>query len=316
MAQKQRDTVLLIGATGSLGQPLVKELQRQKIKLRLLGRSRDTFVSAGLLDDNQQDLILCDTTNTNAYQDDWFTDVKLVISMARPRGLKKGDKDAFERFLTSLCDVTCRNQVPRFLLLGLPYVEHFELGKTATMEVFDRMEGKLRETAAQSKTTSLTVTRLSEMSEAGHLLEMAKFLHFWPYVVGFDPVMQPITASDYAVSIADFCKNDEKPAEYLVGGPRVLRWRELGHVVSRVLKKELWHVPIPLFLLKAWVHLLGSLRSWVPLLGTIADLLKIASVPMLSNTRSDDFATFGHCRMEDALTKHQETYWRDKMKQG
>ena len=43
----KRDTVLIVGSTGSLGRPIVVELLRRQYKLRLLVRSHESIVKAG-----------------------------------------------------------------------------------------------------------------------------------------------------------------------------------------------------------------------------------------------------------------------------
>jgi hypothetical protein len=229
--------------------------------------------------------------------------------------MKKGDKDQFGPFAESLCDAACRNHVPRFLFLSIPYVERFVLGKTVTMKVFDSIEVKLRERIAKS-TTFLTVARLSEMSEMGHLMEMVSYLHFWPYVPGYDVQMQPISARDFGLAVVDYCKSDKAPEEYLVGGPQIVRWSEFREIVSSVIGKDLWSIPVPLLLLRFWEMVLTMARVFTPILGTICDLIKLATIPMLSDTRNDDFVTFGSDRIQEVLLNHQETYVKDKLKQA
>ena len=60
MTANARDTVLVIGSTGSLGKPIV-ELHRRGVKVRLLGRSHDSFVKAGY-SENDFDIIISDLT--------------------------------------------------------------------------------------------------------------------------------------------------------------------------------------------------------------------------------------------------------------
>jgi hypothetical protein len=322
-----RNIVLLVGATGSLGRPLVEELEPQNKQLRLLGRSRDTFERAGLLID-KRDIVFCDTTNLKSYKDEWFQDVRIIVSMARPRSLQKGDLNRFGPFVESLCEVACRNEVPKLVFLGLPYVEQFVLGKTNTTRFYDEIEQKLRQRVADSKTTFLTILRINETSELGHLMEMATYLHFWPHIWGYDPVMQPMSANDCAKAMAAFCNSERelppsaqsRVTEYLVGGQEILKWTKLGRLISSITGLHLVQIPIPLVFLWLMINVLGFLSKCFPeklsVLSTIVDMVKIATVPMLSNTRNDQTIAVGEDRVEDVLRQQRINYVREKVKNG
>lgn len=84
-ANKARDTVLIVGATGSIGIPIVAELLRRGHKLRLFGRSKESFTRAGYLGGKSIDIVICkDVTDPTNYRDTWFTDVTCLLCVARP----------------------------------------------------------------------------------------------------------------------------------------------------------------------------------------------------------------------------------------
>ena len=144
-----RDTVLVVGASGSLGIPIVAELLRRGHKTRLLGRSKESFARAGYIDSHQDsavDIVICnDVTDPTSFLDCWFTDVSCVICVARPRSLKEGDAMSYGPMVENLCRSAIRAKVPRMLLHGLPYLEDNIAGDSPTMTI-------LRETEAVSYT--------------------------------------------------------------------------------------------------------------------------------------------------------------------
>lgn len=368
----RRDVILLVGATGSLGRPTVKELQRQGYPLRLMGRSYESFAQGGWHRSNEKklDLVICkDTADINEYHYEWFQDVWLVISVARPRSLQPDDKLQFAPMVENLSKVACRNGVPHVLFLGLPYVGTYVLGRTSTMDMLASSEEHLKEIILQHNhniqtnrnKTSLNIVRLAEMSKLGHMVEIAAMLHFWPvrnrmalcrivvhsawmehlhlslivfsyyisqYVPGYNPSMQPISASDFATAVTAFAtkvssNNDDNTAgtihydEYLAGGPQIVTWMDFHQIACTLLGgKPLWKIPIPLVVLQAILAVCQFFsKLGMPVVSIIVVLLQIATVPMISETRCNAFTTFGMDRIEDVLRKHSETYVHDKLKQ-
>ena len=129
----ERKMVLVVGATGSLGSALVPQLEQSGIPLRILGRSRESFVKAGLTSHKDLDLVVCtDVTKRDEFRDEWFVDVKAVVCVARPRVGKCGDREAYKSLIHNLSDAVCDNGVPHMLLLSVPYLDRFLFGLTPT----------------------------------------------------------------------------------------------------------------------------------------------------------------------------------------
>lgn len=125
-----RDTVLVVGSTGSLGRPIVEKLlQMHRYKVRLLARSRESLEKAGYINryngmPESEDLeyVVCnDVTDRSQFLDEWFVDIISVICVARPRSLQHDAKD-FVPMVKNLCDAVCSNKVPRLMLHGMPYI--------------------------------------------------------------------------------------------------------------------------------------------------------------------------------------------------
>ncbi len=87
-------------------------------KVTLLRRCRErTLLSAKMMDQD-------------ACRDDWFTDVKLVVCMARPRGkAKPEDFKPCVAMIRNLSDAVCVNKVPGMLMHGPPHLDKLVLGE-------------------------------------------------------------------------------------------------------------------------------------------------------------------------------------------
>lgn len=250
-AHKARDTVLVVGATGSLGIPIVAELLRRGHELRLVGRSKESFTRAGYLGGKSIDIVVCkDVTDPKNYRDTWFNDATCVICVARPRSLKEGDDMSYQPMVENLCNASIRNKVPRTLLHGLPYLERNIAGDSPTMKVVRNAEESAREVfdCPSNKSSQLTISRTCEMSEIGHLLEALRMIGFFPFAVGYNPLLHPISPRDFAAAVANYVEEEFIiKNELLVGGPRQIRWRELGQMISDASKRKLRIIVLPLF---------------------------------------------------------------------
>ena len=291
---KERDTVLVVGATGSLGIPIVAELLRRGQKLRLFGRSKESFARAGYrLGRKSTDIVVCkDVTDPTNYRDTWFTDVSCVICVARPRSLKDGDEWSYRPMVENLCNAAISAKVPRVLLHGLPYLERNIAGDSPTMKVVRNAEENAKEIfdRPSNKSSQLTISRICEMSEIGHLLEAVRILGFFPCAIGYNPLLHPISPRDFSMAIANYVeeifiiKN-----ELLVGGPRQIRWRELGREITIASRGELRAVTLPLFAYNLVLYILGFFSS----LRGMCLCLKLLLIPMTTNTASGDFISVG-----------------------
>lgn len=307
----ERNVVLVVGSTGSLGKAVVTELRQRGIPLRLLGRSRESFVSAGLTIEKNVELVVCtDVTDFAAFHEDWFLDVKSVICVARPRWSKADDREIFAPLVQNLSEAVLTNGVPNMLLLGLPYVDRFLFGLTRNMETYRGVEMCVREifeaqSSDKSEGSSLSIVRITEMSEIGALLEFARMTGLWLRITGSDPYSQPISAKDFATAVARLVQGDDKwKEEILLGGPDIISWRELGKLIEKSIGKRLFLVSLPLCVLKVMVRTLDYAGTILPFLEGLANVLKIVSIPMTANATSDKHQSVGEDRLEDYLREH------------
>jgi hypothetical protein len=193
-ADCKRDKVLIVGSTGSLGQPIVSELIGRGVQVRLMGRSQDSFVKAGYLrnvgDEGfspsiDADIVVChDVTRLGACKDEWFQDVCFVICVARPRSLQEGDDATYCETIVNLCNAAKSNNVPRMLLHGIPFVESDIISPSPTMSLLRKAEKSARDVLEESS-TSLTVSRICEHTEILHLLEAVEMIGQLDYMRTF-----------------------------------------------------------------------------------------------------------------------------------
>jgi putative NADH-flavin reductase len=315
----ERDVVMVVGATGSLGKPIVEEFRRRGVPLRLLGRSRETFEQSGFLTKGSDEsampkveLIICDLTDHNALQNCWFEDVKLLVCVARPRSLKLNDSMTFAVTIQNLSDMVCRNKVPRMIMLGHPYLEKYLFDKTPTMYQIQRAEDEAKNRFSKQSINSdfskLTIARTGEMSEMIHLLGFSRAIHVWLCVWGCDPKHQPISAHDFAIAMYDFMEaEDSHISEYLVGGPQVLTWSEIGHSISKALGRRHIVIPLPLCFFSFWIYCFGVGKCIFPFLEGLENILKLVAMPMTSSSRNDDFITVGSDYLDDYLLQLSRT---------
>ena len=175
-----RDTVLIVGSTGSLGRPIVEKLlQMHRYKVRLLARSRDSLERAGYINrcngmpvsENLEYVVCNDVTDRSQFLDEWFADITSVICVARPRSLQHDAKD-FVPMVNNLCEAVCSNGVPRLMLHGMPYVGESPFNvESPTMKIIQEAETKARECiySSSSQTSLLSISRMCELSEIGHI---------------------------------------------------------------------------------------------------------------------------------------------------
>ena len=309
-----RDTILVVGATGSLGVPIVAELSRRGHKLRLVGRSKESFVRAGYLDGTSSqskqgasiDIVICkDVTDPSSFLESWFSDVSCVICMARPRSLREGDAMSYRPMVEHLSNAAIRDKVPRILLHGLPYLGGNNAGNSPTMKIVRSAEKRAREIFdhPSNKTSHLSISRICEESEIGHLLEAVRMIGFFPCAIGCNPLLCPISPRDFSIAVANYVEEEFViNNELLVGGPRQITWRKLGQEITNASKGKLRAVTLPLFVYRLALYMLGIFPS----LRGMCLCLKLIVIPMTTNTASDDFIYVGSDDIQLYIQKQLE----------
>lgn len=301
--------MLVVGATGSLGTVLVPELERSGIPLRILGRSRESFVKAGLDSKKDVELVICaDVTDRGAFRDEWFEDVKAVVCVARPRAGKPGDGEAFVSLLENLSDFVCTNRVPHMLLLGIPYMDQFLFGLTPRAEATQASEVSLRERFEAAADSELSIVRIAEMSEIGILLDMARKSRVWPCMMGYNPRVQPITARDFAAAVAGLLGDAEakwKP-QLLWGGPQVFTWRQLGSLMEDAAGKRMLFIPVPFIFWQTLIYMFQFAGMFIPVSNRMAVVLQLTGMIMTANATSDRHEKFGKDSVEAYLKEHSK----------
>jgi hypothetical protein len=272
----------------------------------MIGRSWESFENAGYEKElSGLDLVVCtDVTDRTAFLDEWFVDVHTVVCVARPRSLKEGDRFVFKQMVANLSDAACVNNVPRMLLHGLPYVEANKIGETATMRILKESEGMAKKRFRGETRSSLTISRINEMSEIGHLLEFAQIIRCWPCACACNPLLHPVTARDFAKAVADFSEGDHKNHELLVGGPYQITYRDLGASISNVCDRPLPFITLPLIAYKVLIWILSFLGRFSPMFRGMCISLKLCVLPMTTHTANDKFVCIGSDTIEEYLREH------------
>jgi hypothetical protein len=255
------------------------------------------------------ELIICDLTDHDAFQNSWFEDVKLLVCVARPRASKWNDFMAFSATIQNLSDMVCVNKVPRMVMLGMPYLETYAFGKTPTMYQVQVAEDEAKRRFSRHPAFSkLTIARIGDMSEFDFLLEFSRAIPIWFCVWGYDPEHQPISAHDFAIAMYDFFKaEDSETPEYLVGGPQVLTWSGIGRSISKALGRRHIVVPLPLCFFSFWIYCFKVGKSIFPCLEALEDTLKLVAYPMTASSRNEDFIIVGSDHLDDYLLQLSRT---------
>ena len=309
MAQEKRDKVLLVGGTGSLGKEIIPEFRNQRIAFRVLGRSWQSFDTAGFLQQNDLDLVVCDdVTDPDAYDRAWFQDIKLIVTVARPKSLRDPEeRTAYLGLIKNLSDLACECNVPRMLLLGKPYAKdetvQQELSSAGySIEPYLQSEEYAKQRFRRSPGSSLTIARLAEMSEAGFIFDAAKKYGVWICIRGRNPRLQFISSRDFALAVCMFAKDDErKQDEFLVCGPGIVTWREFGALVSEITGTHLRTIDVPLSLLQCLIAACRGAGIVFPPLQKLAFTMTMLSVAMRTDTVSEQHEVVGSVRLEDFL---------------
>jgi len=313
----KRETVLVVGSTGSLGRPIVVELLRRQYKLRLLVRSHESVLKAGYVKwaANDLEIVVCkDMTDRSQYQDEWFADVICAICVARPRSLKEGGRKNFGPMIESLCDAVIQNEVPRLLIHGMPYMETnpFDL-ESPTMKIRKDAEISARKHFNASVFSSLSITKIAEMSEIAHIKQSVELLGFIPLCWGHNPLLQPISSDDFGIFIGDYVDDKTMKNELLlVGGPQQMTWRELGQKIQASSEQRLPFITLPLLFYRIILLILGLCSSLIPSLRGLYISLLLTSVPMTTNIANKDFIFVGEDTVESFLQIYSTDRWVHK----
>ena len=302
----KKDTVLIVGSTGSLGRPFVVELLRRQHKLRLLVRSHTSAVKAGYDKwvANDLEIVVCkDMSDRTLYKDEWFADVMCVICVARPRSLTKDDSKNFRPMIDNLCDAVIQNEVPRLLIHGMPYMETNSFGlESPIMKIRKDAEVSARKHFNSSVCSSLSITKIAEMSEIAHIKQSVELLGFIPICLGRNPCLHPISSGDFAIFICDFVDDQTmKDGLLLVGGPQQMTWRELGQKMRSSNEQSLPFITLPLLFYKILLLFLGFCSTLIPPVRGLYISLLLTSVPMTTNTANKDFIFVGDDKVESFL---------------
>lgn len=305
-----RGVVLVVGSSGSLGKPIAAELRRRGETVRLLGRSSESFFKAGYDPDRWDLKVYAPTSGQregSPFPCEWFVDVKAVICVARPRWSEPDDRYAFEDLIKRLSTAVTMNGVPILLLLGRPYVSVYTFGMTPNMKAYEKAEMYAKWRFDNSTTGSrLTIARIGEISEIGHLLEIAQRTHVWISVRGYNPRLHPIDAVSFAVAVADFVAEQESESitetpELLVGGKEVITWRDLGALISEELPSKLhfFDIPICVISILLWIfHLCGKI---FPFFQGIENVMRITAIPMTADSTSVQHTHIGNCSLKSYI---------------
>jgi uncharacterized protein YbjT (DUF2867 family) len=289
-------TVLVAGATGSLGRQLTAELERRGQSVRALVRQR---ARAEAMDPQPPELVLCDITDERSDLVDACGGAHTVISVAGQstvtrrlpdrRGFHQLDYEGNVR-LVEAAEVAGSE---RFL-----YVSVFNAARLRGLEYVDAHERVVER--LQASDLDVTVVRANGFFSAyRELLELAAAGRRIPLFVGGSAKSNPIHEADLAGACLDALEGTETEVE--VGGPETLTRRQEVELAFAALGREPRTRPVPPWAGRATASLLRPFdrrRS-----ATLAFLAAINTMDMVA-------PPYGERRLADYFAEHAETLSR------
>jgi hypothetical protein len=119
------------------------------------------------------------------------------------------------------------------LLLSIPYLDRFLFGSPVASQAMHASElSVLAERFVAAKDSKLSIVRIAELSEIGILLDTFRKTRVvvWPCIIGYNPCVQPISASDFATAAGNLLTQEpihvDWRSEFLWGGPQVYTWQQ------------------------------------------------------------------------------------------
>jgi uncharacterized protein YbjT (DUF2867 family) len=236
--------VLVAGATGYLGQFVVRELKSRGYLVRALARSAEKLDH---LRESIDEVVVADVTRpeTLTHVCDGIDVVFSSIGITRQKdGLTFRDVDYQGN--KNLLEVALRANVTKLVYVSAcngPDMRHLDI-----IAAHEEFVDELKESGIDH-----TVLRpTGYFSDMGEVLEMARRGRVWLIGSGESRV-NPIDGADLARACADAIKGDKN--EIAVGGPQTLTWREVAELAFAVLDRPVRVTRIPEWLIWSVVRL-------------------------------------------------------------
>ncbi len=239
----EQQRVLVAGATGYLGQFLVKELKKRNYWVRVLIRKEHQKS----LFKNVDDVFIGDITQPKTLKG-IGKDIDNIIStigITRQKdGLTYMDVD-YQGNLNLLNEVKLNN------IQAFQYISAINGNKLKHLKIFEAKE-KFVDQLKSSGLSYQIIRPNGFFSDMKDFLDMAKTGRVYLFGKGLHK-LNPIDGEDLAV----FCVNQlqQKNAEISVGGPNILTQKEIG-----ILALKAWNKPIKITHLPDWTR---KLTIWI-----------------------------------------------------
>jgi uncharacterized protein YbjT (DUF2867 family) len=240
----QQQSVLVAGATGYLGQFVVRELKSRGYSVRALARSPEKLDH---LRESLDEIVVAEVTRpeTLTHVCDGIDVVFSSIGITRQKdGLTFRDVDYQGN--KNLLEVALRANVTK-----LVYVSAYNGPDMRHLDIIAAHEEFVDELKASGIDHSV-LRPTGYFSDMGEVLEMARRGRVWLIGSGESRV-NPIAGADLARECADAIESDKN--EIAVGGPQTLTWREVAEIAFAVLDRPVRVTRIPEWLIWSVVRL-------------------------------------------------------------
>ncbi len=236
--------VLVAGATGYLGQFVVRELKEKGYWVRALARDKSKLTHLEAFID---EIIIGEVTVPETLQN-VCDDIDVVFSsvgITKQKG-KLTFKDVDYQGNKNILDLALKAKVEKFV-----YVSVFNGPNLRHLDIVNAHEDFVDELKVSGIDYSV-LRPTGYYSDMGEFLKMAKTGRVYLFGKGNNK-MNPIHGQDLAVSCVDAISGNEK--EISIGGPQALSYREIGKIAFELYEKPAKISSIPIWLTKAIVQI-------------------------------------------------------------
>ncbi len=234
--------VLVAGATGYLGEFVVREFKSRGYYVRALARSPQKLEP---LKDNIDEIVIGEITNPESINDicDGVDIVFSSVGITKQK-TKLTFKDVDYQGNLNLLEAAKLAGVKKFIYVSVlngPNLPHLAIVK-AHEDFVDELKASGMDYAILRPT--------GYFSDMGEFIDMAKKGRVYLFGAGKAQV-NPIHGADLAVSCVDAVEGHQQEID--VGGPEILTWREAAELAFEVQQKSAKITPVPEWIIRAAV---------------------------------------------------------------
>jgi len=252
--------ILITGATGFVGQALLRRLKTEDVSVTCLVRKSSAWRKVKE-EYPEAHFIFCDladidsVTNLNVEADS-IIHCAVVHDSCNPENVYHTNMAAVQGLLA----LAEKSAIDSFLLMGSIEATH------QTADPYARSKREAEDLLRKSGIKYAILRSTLIYGEIDHLRPLSRFLikiknsRFIPVIGNGKNIMQPVYVGDVANCIWLILQKGMKRHEYDIGGRSVLPCNELLNILSCFLSKKTFNVHIPLFLLMPALAVFELLR--------------------------------------------------------